>query len=210
MANPGDPLVLGLPLIALAAIALGLQLAAGVHANSGGSPLTVLLAVSGIGLVLATAWSAWRRRARGSSSDAAGTSLPTTVLGVLAAFFLSYATIVLGLGHGWLTGAARETHHTVVLYLVSWIVLFALIGLASVRLPATMTTLLASFTAAPTLLLVGTLGPSPVAGRLAGIVVLLIGAGAGVLFLTVAWRGGAKLTARRPGLPSAPPRYRAD
>ena len=125
-----------------------------------------------------------------------GTSLPATVLGTLATFFISYATLVLGLAHGWLTVRPSEAQHTVALFQISWLVVFILLGLASVRLPAVFTALFASFAGALALLLVSTLGPSTLAGKLAGIVALLIGVAAGYVFLAVASR--AK---RRPGIP---------
>lgn len=81
----GDPLVLGLPLIAVGAFALGLQLVGFVNVGSNGSPLAMLIGASGLGLLLSTAWAASLRFTPLSSPWAAGTSLPTTVLGSLAA-----------------------------------------------------------------------------------------------------------------------------
>jgi hypothetical protein len=81
----GDPLVLGLPLIAVGAFALGLQLVGFVNVSSNGSPLAMLIGASGLGLLLSTAWAASLRFTPLSSPWAAGTSLPTTVLGSLAA-----------------------------------------------------------------------------------------------------------------------------
>jgi succinate-acetate transporter protein len=186
----GDPLVFGSPLIAAGAIALGLQLVGFVDVNSSGSPLPVLLAGSGIGLLLTSAWSASLRAAPASSPWSTGTTLPTTVLGALAAFFLSYAALVLGLVHGRLGVRPGEIQHTIALFQITWLVVFVLIGFSSVRLPAAFTALFVSSAAALVLLLISTLGPSTVAGKIAGIVVLLIGAAAGYVFLAVASRAG--------------------
>jgi hypothetical protein len=79
-----DPLVLGLPLIAVGAFALGLQLVGFVNVNSSGSPLAVLIGASGFGPLLSTLWSASLPVAPVSSPWAGGTSLPTTVLGAIA------------------------------------------------------------------------------------------------------------------------------
>jgi len=195
-----DPFVLGLPLIAAGAIALGLQLVGFVNVNSSGSPLAVLIGAGGLGLLLATVWAASLRTVPEASLWARGTSLPATVLGTLATFFISYATLVLGLAHGWLTVRPSEAQHTVALFQISWLVVFILLGLASVRLPAVFTALFASFAGALALLLISTLGPSTLAGNLAGVAALLIGAAAGYVFLAVASRasGGREYPIGRP------------
>jgi GPR1/FUN34/yaaH family len=89
-----DPLVLGLPLIAVGAFALGLQLVGFVNVSSNGR-LAVLIGASGLGLLLSTGWAASLRTTPLSSAWAAGSSLSTTVLGSLAAFFLSYAILAI-------------------------------------------------------------------------------------------------------------------
>ena len=195
-----DPLVLGLPLIAVGALALGLQLVGFVTVSSNGSPLAVLIGASGLGLLLSTAWAASLRTAPASSPWTAGTSLPTTVLGSLAAFFLSYATLVLGLAHGWLRVNPTDIQHTVALFQISWLAVFLLLAVASVRLPVAFTALFVSFSAALALLLINTLGRSAVAGTLAGLIALLIGAAAGYVFLAIASRasGGPEYPIGRP------------
>jgi succinate-acetate transporter protein len=198
-ANP-DPLVLGLPLIAVGAVALGLQLVGFVDDSSSGSPLAILIGASGLGLLLSAAWAASLRSRPASSPWATGTSLPTTVLGTLAAFFVSYATLVLGLEHAWLGVRPVDVQHTVALFQISWLVGFLLLAIASVRLPAAFTALFVSFSAALALLLIGTLAPSATAGKIAGVVALLIGAAAGYVFLATASRasGGREYPLGRP------------
>jgi succinate-acetate transporter protein len=122
------------------------------------------------------------------------------VLGILAAFFLSYATLVLGLAHGWLGVAPSDVQHTVALFQISWLAAFVLLALASVRLPFAFTVLFVAFAAALVLLLINTLGPSASAGKAAGIVVLVIGAAAGYVFLAIASRasGGPEYPLGRP------------
>ena len=195
-----DPLVLGLPLIAVGAFALGLQLVGFVNVSSNGSPLAVLIGGSGLGLLLSAAWAASLRFTPLSSAWGAGTSLPTTVLGSLAAFFVSYATLVLGLEHRWLGVAPSEIRHTVALFQISWLAVFLLLAVASVRLPAAFTALFVSFATALALLLVATLGPSTTAEKLAGIIVLIIGVAAGYVFLAIASRasGGPEYPIGRP------------
>jgi succinate-acetate transporter protein len=188
-ANPssgGDPLVLGLPLIAVGAFALGLQLVGYVNVSSNGSPIALLIGASGVGLLIATAWSGRISYLLASSPWASGQSLPTTVLGVLAAFFISYSLLVLGLVHGWFAVQPSEVQHTVALFQISWLAAFAFLAIASTRLPAAFTALFAFFIVALALLLISTLGPSVTAGKIAGVVVLLIGVAAGYVFLAVA------------------------
>jgi hypothetical protein len=184
----GDPLVLGLPLIAVGAFALGLQLVGYVSVTSNGTPLAILIAASGLGLLLSTAWAATLHSIPASSPWAAGSSLPTTVLGILAAFFLSYATLVLGLTHSWFGVAPSDIQHTVALFQISWLAAFVVLSLASVRLPAAFTILFVAFAGALVLLLINTLGPSVTAGKIAGVVVLIIGAAASYVFLSIASR----------------------
>ncbi|MGO9754313.1 MAG: GPR1/FUN34/YaaH family transporter [Solirubrobacteraceae bacterium] len=195
-----DPLVLGLPLIAVGAFALGLQLVGYVNASSNGSPLAVLIGASGLGLLVSTWWAASLRVAPVSSPWAAGTSLPTTVLGSLAAFFLSYATLVLGLVHGWFGVKPSDIQHTIALFQISWLAAFLLLAAASVRLPAAFTILFAAFAVALILLLIDTLGPSSTAGKIAGILTLLIGVAASYVFLAIASRssGGREYPIGRP------------
>lgn len=198
-----DPLVLGLPLIAVGAFALGLQLTGYVNASSNGSPLAVLIGASGLGLLVSTWWAASLRVAPVSSPWAAGTSLPTTVLGSLAVFFLSYATLVLGLLHGWFGVKPSDIQHTIALFQISWLAAFLLLAAASVRLPAAFTVLFASFAVTLVLLLIDTLGPSSTAGKIAGILTLLIGVAASYVFLAIASRasGGREYPIGRPITP---------
>jgi hypothetical protein len=190
-AGTGDPLVLGLPLIAVGAFALGLQLVGYVNVTSNGTPLAILIAASGLGLLLSTAWAATLHGTPASSPWAAGSSLPTAVLGILAAFFLSYATLVLGLVHGWFGVLPSDIQHTVALFQISWLAAFVVLALASVRLPAAFTILFVAFAAALVLLLINTLGPSVTAGKIAGVVVLVIGAAASYVFLAIASRASS-------------------
>jgi hypothetical protein len=66
-----------LPLIAVGAFALGLQLVGYVNVTSNGTPLAILIAASGLGLLLSTAWAATLHGTPASSPWAAGSSLPT-------------------------------------------------------------------------------------------------------------------------------------
>jgi uncharacterized protein len=181
-----DPLVLGLPLVSVGAVALGLQLVGYVTVSSNGSPLAVVLAASGIGLLLSTIAATRLGTTPASSPWREGRSLPTIVLGILALFFLSYGVLILGLVHGWFGIAPADVQHTVSSFQISWIVAFAFVGLASFRLPLLFTVLFATFEAVLVLLLIGTLSPSTTADNIAGVLTLVIAVAAGYVFLAVA------------------------
>ncbi|MBJ8347170.1 GPR1/FUN34/YaaH family transporter [Antrihabitans sp. YC2-6] len=185
-AETGDPLVLGLPLIALGAVALGLQLIGYVDASSVGSPLAILIAASGLGLLIATIWSTRLESTPVSSPWSSGRSLPTIVLGALAAFFLSYGALVLGLVHSWYGIQPADIAHSQALFQISWLVAFVILAVASVRLPAAFTVLFGAFSVVLILLLISTLNPSDAAGKIGGVVVLIIAAAAAYVFLAVA------------------------
>ncbi len=177
-----DPLVLGLPPIAVGAFALGLQLVGFVNVGSNGSPLAVLIGASGLGLLLSAWWATSPSLTPVSSPWTGGTSLPATVLAGLAAFFLSYATLVLGLVHGWFAVKPGDIQHPVALFRISWLSVFLLLALASVRLPVAFTVFFGSFAVTLGLLLIDTLGPSSTADKIAGILTLLIGVAASYVF----------------------------
>lgn len=186
--RPGiaDPLVLGLPLVALGAVALGLQLTGYVNVSSNGSPLALVLAASGLGLFLATVAATRLSASPASSPWQAGRSLPTVVLGALALFFLSYGLLILGLLHNWFGIQPVNIQHTVASFQISWIVAFAFLALASTRLPVLFTVLFLAFEVALVLLLISTINSSIGPSKAAGWVALVIAAAAGYVFLAVA------------------------
>jgi succinate-acetate transporter protein len=187
LGNPTvDPFVLGLPLVSVGAVALGLQLVGYVNVSSNGSPLAIVLAASGLGLLVSTIAATRLGTTPASSPWRDGRSLPTVVLGILAVFFLSYGVLILGLVHGWFGIAPANVQHTVASFEISWLVAFAFVGLASVRLPLLFTVLFVAFEAVLALLLIGTLSPSTTADNIAGVLALIIAVAAGYVFLAVA------------------------
>ncbi|MEV4423548.1 hypothetical protein AB0L40_26805 [Patulibacter sp. NPDC049589] len=180
-----DPLVLGFALLAVGAVTLGLQLVGFVAQASLGSPLAILFAGTGLGLFVATAWAARLESRPTSGPWTTGTTLPITYLALLAAFFTSYAALVLGLTHGWFGVAAADVKDTVATFQLTWLVGFALVAIATARLPRIIPALTAGFALALALLLIGTLAPSEAANTIAGIVVLAVGLGAAYVFLSL-------------------------
>ena len=81
-----------------------------------GGALPIIILATGIGQLLATVWSA----ALGQSAVAA----------VFGGFWLSYAALLVGLTHGWWGVTPAATIHTVAAFLISWIVIIAVLTLA--------------------------------------------------------------------------------
>src|SRR3954463_2148615 len=90
VAPAGDPGILGLPIFAAGSVALGLALVGYVPAAAVGSVLPIVAAGTGLGLLVATLWSA-----------SLGQTMVAGVFGLFTGFWLSYAALLLGLNHNW-------------------------------------------------------------------------------------------------------------
>lgn len=187
----GDPAMIGLPCFIVGSIALGLVLIGYVPAAAAGASIPIILAATGLGLVIAAVWSAMIRQ-----SAVAG------VFGIFAGFWLSYAALVLGLTHGWLGIPATAVSATQGLFLISWLVVIVMLTLATLRLPAAFTLLFALIDIALALVLAGTLGSSPTLVHVAGVTVLVFAAVGMYLYLGSASQatGGPALPLGRPVL----------
>jgi succinate-acetate transporter protein len=93
-------------------VALGLVLVGYVSAAGVGASLPLVVAATGLGLLVAAIWAA-----------ALGQSAVAGVFGIFAGFWLSYAVLVLGLTHNWFAIAAGDALHTQGLFVISWLVL---------------------------------------------------------------------------------------
>jgi succinate-acetate transporter protein len=80
----GDPTMIGVPSFVVGSIALGLTLVGYVPATAAGAPIAIILAATGIGLLVAMIWAA-----------ALGQSAVAGVFGVFSGFWLSYAVLVI-------------------------------------------------------------------------------------------------------------------
>jgi succinate-acetate transporter protein len=172
---PADPGILGLPIFAAGSIALGLALVGYVPAAAVGSVLPIVAAGTGLGLFVATLWSA-----------SLGQTMVAGVFGLFTGFWLSYAALLLGLNHGWFAIPAANVDRSIALFLISWgVVMFAL-TVASVRLPLAYTAVFALVVVALVLLIFGTLNSDTTLNKAAGYVVLAFGALGLYLFLSTA------------------------
>jgi succinate-acetate transporter protein len=161
----GDPSLIGLPSFIVGSIALGLVLVGYVPAAAAGASLPVIVAATGLGLVIAAVWAA-----------AVGQSAVAGVFGIFAGFWLSYGMLVLGLTHNWFGIVAADALDTQGLYLISWLVVIGMLTLATLRLPLAYTVLFALIEIALVLVLVGTLQESAGVLKIGGVVVFLFAA----------------------------------
>ncbi|HET6298755.1 MAG TPA: GPR1/FUN34/YaaH family transporter [Kribbella sp.] len=185
----GDPSLIGLPSFIVGSVALGLVLVGYVPAAAVGASLAIIVAATGLGLVIAAVWAA-----------AVGQSAVAGVFGIFAGFWLSYAMLVLGLTHNWFAIAAADAVDTQGLFLISWLVVIGMLTLATLRLPIVYTVLFALIEIALVLVLIGTLQASTGVLNVAGVVVFLFAAVGVYLFFSSASQstGGGALPLGQP------------
>ncbi|CAB4904267.1 unannotated protein [freshwater metagenome] len=173
--DAGDPSILGLPIFAAASIALGLTLVGLVSDAAAGTPIAIIFAATGIGLLISTVW-----------AIRVGQTMVASVFGLFAGFWLSYAALVLGLTHNWYLVPPGDVADTQLIFQITWAVVFGALTFASVRLPSGFTLVFGLVVLSLVLLIIGNLTTSTFPVRLAGITALAF-AGVGVyLFLAAA------------------------
>lgn len=172
-AAAGDPSLLGLPTFVVGSLALGLAQVGYLPAAAASGILPIILAATGLGLLLSTVWAA-----RLGQSTVAG------IFGVFAGFWFSDAALGLGLVHGWYAVPTADVTRVVGLYLICWAAVIGLLTLATLRLPSAFTLLLGLVTLALTLAALGTLLPQASVAKAGGVVVLAFAALGAYLFLS--------------------------
>jgi uncharacterized protein len=140
----GDPLSLGLPSFIVGSVALGMVLVGFVSPLGVGASLPIILAGTALGLLVSTFWAA-----------GLGQSAVALVLGVFAGFWLSYAFLILGLTHNWFGIGIGDAKATQELFLTAWIVIMSMLTLATLRLAAAFTAVLALVDVALICVLIG-------------------------------------------------------
>jgi succinate-acetate transporter protein len=174
-APSGDPAILGLPIFAAGSVALGLALVGYVPAAAVGSVVPIVLAATGLGLLIATIWSA-----------AVGQTMVAGVFGLFAGFWLSYAVLLLGLNHDWFAIPAGNVNRSIELFLITWAVVMFTLTVASVRLPLSYTLVFALVVLALVLLILGSVNGDSALNKAAGYVALCFAALGLYLFLATA------------------------
>lgn len=184
-----DPAALGLPVFVASSVALALILIGYVPAAAAGASLPIIAAATGVGLTVSTVWAA-----------AVGQSVVASVFGIFAGFWLSYATLVLGLTHKWFAIPAAAAVHTQALFLITWLVIIGMLTVATLRLPLAFTVLFALVEVALALVLAATVNASVDLSKAAGAVVFAFAAVGGYLYM-----GVAALATGGPGVPLGRP-----
>jgi hypothetical protein len=174
-AAAGDPAVLGLPMFVAGSIALGLALVGYVPAAAGASAIPIILAATGLGLLVSAVWAA-----------ALGQTLVACIFGLFAGFWWSYAVLVLGLNHNWFAIPAADLTHSVALFQISWAIVMGALTLATLRLPVAFTAVVGLVVVALVLLIFGTVNADATLTKAAGYVTFAFAALGIYLFLGAA------------------------
>jgi uncharacterized protein len=145
----GDPMMLGLPAFIVGSFALALTLVGStVPVGTFGSALAIIMAMTGLGLLVATLWAL-----------AVGQSTVASVFGIFTGFWLSFATLVLALDHNWFVLGPTATG-TIELFLTSWLIGVGMLTLATLRLPLAFTAVFVFIELALIFVLLGVSGAS--------------------------------------------------
>jgi succinate-acetate transporter protein len=174
-ASGGDPAILGLPIFVVGSIALGLANVGYVPPAAAAAALPIILAATGLGLLVATIWAA-----------GLGQTLVAGIFGLFAGFWWSYGALVLGLTHRWFIIPPANVERTIALFLISWAVVMAALTFATVRLPVAYTAVVGLVVIALVLLIFGTTGADTTLIKAAGWVTLAFAALGTYLFLNTA------------------------
>lgn len=189
----GNPAALGVPVFVAGSIALALVLIGYVPADAVGASIPIIGAATGIGLVIATVWSA-----------AVGQTAVAGVFGIFAGFWLSYAALVLGLTHNWFAISASAAVHTQALFLITWLVIIVMLTISTLRLPLAFTVLFVLIDACLVVVLAATINASGDLSKVGGILAFAFAAVGGYIYMGVVSvaTGGPNLPLGRPVLNS--------
>ena len=162
--NPlaGNPGALGLPAAIAGATGLVIVNAGWLDAGATGATLSILMACTSIGLLVAAIWAA-----------ALGQSVSASIFGGFAGFYASYTALVLGLGHNWFGVAPEGAADAVQTWLICWIVAFGVMTLVTLRLPFAFTFILSAVVVALVLLLLGSVYESTALTRSGAVAVFV-------------------------------------
>jgi uncharacterized protein len=158
----GNPALLGLPCFMVGGIGLMLYLFGYLPAAAVGTLVPMTMLVSGLGLLVAGWW-----------AIRIGQGAVGAIFTVFATFWLSYAYLVLSLVNDWLKIPAANAGTAQATFLIAWLVVFAVLTLATLRLPLAFTAVFALVTITVALVLVATLNGSTALLTIAGIVAAL-------------------------------------
>jgi succinate-acetate transporter protein len=168
----GNPAALGVPIFVAGSVALALVLIGYVPADAVGASIPIIGAATGLGLLISTIWSA-----------AEGQTAVAGIFGLFAGFWLSYATLVLGLTHGWFGISAAAAVHTQGLFLITWLVVLGLLTLGTLRLPLAFTLLFALIEATLAVVLAATINGNSDLSKVGGVLTFAFAAVGAYIYL---------------------------
>jgi len=178
----GDPQVLGWLVFVVGSTCLGLELVGFVNQGALGAPLAIIFGATAFGLMVSAVWAAYL-----------GQSFVAGAFGVFCGFWISYTGLVLGLTHNWFGIAALTktdsgvVKGTVLAFLLAWGITFAILTLATIRLPLAYTVDTALVDAAVWILFIANNGDDPTGlTKLAGVVVFTFAALGAYIWLSAA------------------------
>jgi succinate-acetate transporter protein len=134
---PGDPQLIGVPVFCTGSIALALQLTGyvGDGATSLGSPIAIILGLTGLFLLVAALWAA-----------AEGQSWPAGFFALFGGFWISYGFFVLGVINDWYgfnaaieadpEAGVQDLTRTVAIFAIAFATIFFFLFISSLKLPA--------------------------------------------------------------------------
>jgi succinate-acetate transporter protein len=157
----GDPGMLALPGFIVAATALGLVLVGFVPAVAVAAAIPLIMIGGGLGVLLGALWAA----RLGQNANAA-------VFGIFAFFWLTYASLVLGLAHNWYAFPVATAVRSQELFLTVWLVVIGMLTLSGLRLPAAFLAVFALVEVALLFVLLGTINANANLVKVGGYVVL--------------------------------------
>jgi succinate-acetate transporter protein len=157
--------VLGLPVFVVGSIALGLALVGYVPPAAAASALPIILAATGLGLLIAALWAA-----------ALGQSMVACIFGVFSGFWLSYSLLVLGLNHNWFAIPAADVVDSIALFQLAWAIAMGMLTLATLKLPVAFTAIAGLVVVALIMLVVATKNADADLTKAAGYVVFAFAA----------------------------------
>jgi uncharacterized protein len=125
----GDPLIVGLIFFGIASLALGMALVGPeldlLPARSQAAIIPVLVMGAGLFQVVTTVW-----------AILLGQSLVAAIFSTFSAFWLSFAALLLGLGHNWYAVAASDVSGAQEVFFIAWACLFLILTIPCLALPA--------------------------------------------------------------------------
>lgn len=124
LGSGGDPLTVGLIFFGIASLAVGMALIGLVPAAALGAVVPIIALGAGLFQLVVTVW-----------AIVLGLSIVAVIFSTFAAFWLSLAALLLGLGHGWYGVPEADVAGTQAIFFIAWACLFAILVIPCLWLP---------------------------------------------------------------------------